>query len=283
VSGWRSRGVRRLALLLVPALLLLGYAWLVEPNWIEVTRHQAWFKTLPPEFDGLLVAHLSDLHIVTYGFRERRVLTLLANAKPDIILITGDFMSKRSDRTAIRRFLRDLQPLGSRFGVWAVLGTHEHVDRLAEGVDAMRTFFKEAEVALLVNEGGRLGRGLDTLSLIGVDDPYTGHDKLAEALKGLQRTPFAVLLTHSPEIFRKADLARFDLVLAGHTHGGQVRLPFIGALWLPEGSEDYDYGWFSGMTAKMFVTRGVGTSILPIRFLCRPEVALITLKRGSSS
>jgi len=95
----------------------------------------------------------------------------------------------------------------------------------------------------------------------------------------MQRTPFAILLSHSPEIFFKADLARFDLVLAGHTHGGQVRLPWFGALWLPEGSEEYESGWFRGRTARMFVTRGVGTNILPIRFLARPEIALITLRR----
>ena len=96
----------------------------------------------------------------------------------------------------------------------------------------------------------------------------------------MQRTPFAVLLTHSPEIFTKADLIKFDLVLAGHTHGGQVRLPGIGALWLPVGSEPFESGWFYGQYARMYATRGIGTSILPVRLFCRPELALITLKRA---
>jgi uncharacterized protein len=278
VRFWRR--ARRTAILL-GLLLFLGDIFLLEPNWIEVTRHEAWFKTLPPEFDGLVVAHLSDLHIVSYGPREHRVVSMLAEAKPGLIVLTGDFLTARGDRAAVQRFLKDLQPLNTPFGVWAVLGNHEHTESAALGQEAIRQFFNEADVALLVNEGGRIGRGLDTLTLIGVDDPYTGYDRLWEALKGMQRTPFAILLSHSPEIFFKADLARFDLVLAGHTHGGQVRLPWIGSLWLPPGSEKYEAGWFSGVNAKMYVTRGVGTSIVPVRFLCRPEITLITLKRGT--
>jgi hypothetical protein len=273
---------RRAAILLGPVLLLfLAYIFLLEPNWIDVTRHDVWFKRLPPEFDGLVVAQLSDLHIASYGFRERRLLTALAKAKPGLIVITGDFITPGSDRAAVLRFLKDLRPLDPPFGVWAVLGNHEHTDLPVLGHEEMRQFFNEANIALLVNDAGRIGRGLDTLTLIGVDDPYTGHDRLWEALKGMQRTPFAILLSHSPEIFFKADLARFDLVLAGHTHGGQVRLPWVGPVWLPEGSESYEAGWFAGSSAKMFVSRGIGTSTLPIRFLCRPELPLITLKRGT--
>jgi len=102
---------------------------------------------------------------------------------------------------------------------------------------------------------------------------------MGESRRGMQRTPFAVLLTHSPEIFMRADLVKFDLVLAGHTHGGQVRLPGIGAPWLPAGSESFESGWFYGQYARMYVTRGIGTSILPVRLFCRPEIALITLRR----
>jgi uncharacterized protein len=281
VRGLPRRLTRRSALLFGFGLLLLvGYASLIEPQWLEVTRHEIRFTTLPSEFDGLVVAHLSDLHIARYGWPERRVLKLLTDASPGLIAITGDFSVKGRDPTAIQRFLKELQVLHTPFGVWAVPGNHDHTGSLGQTDEAMRRFFTEAGVALLINEGGRIGRGLDTLSVIGVDDPYSGHDNLPAALKGMFRTPFALLLTHSPEIFMKADLAHFDLVLAGHTHGGQVRLPWMEALWLPEGSEAYQAGWFSGIHAKMYVTRGIGTSVLPIRFLCRPEIALITLKRS---
>lgn len=277
-----SRISRGFVIFLAVFQLLLLYAWAVEPNWIEVTRHEVWFKNLPEEFDGLVVAHLSDLHMREYGARERRVLEKLAEAKPDVIAVTGDFTLEGSDPSAIRRFLEDLRQQKPAFGIWAVLGNHDHWSPPAANDGAVRKFFSDTGVALLVNEWGRIGKNLDTLTMVGVDDPFTGYDNLGDALRGTQRTPFAILLTHSPQMFMKADLTKFDLVLAGHTHGGQVRLPGLGPLWLPAGSEGYDAGWFYGVNTQMYVTRGVGTSILPIRFLCRPEIALITLKRTVS-
>jgi hypothetical protein len=277
VTGPLRRARRWFLALGAAALLLLLYGTLIEPAWIEVTRHDAEFEHLPPAFDGLVLAHLSDLHLRRYGGRERRALALLGEAKPDLIAITGDFDLADEERGPVRQFLLGLRALTPTFGTWAVLGTHDHGN--ADDDETVRTFLTNAGVALLVNEWGRIGKGMDTLSVVGLDDAYTGRDNLGRALDGLRRTPFALLLTHSPEVFFKADMARFDLVLAGHTHGGQVRLPWIGALWLPRGSEFYDEGWFAGQSAKMYVTRGIGTSILPVRFLCRPEITLITLRR----
>ncbi|TLY22356.1 MAG: hypothetical protein E6K64_10905 [Nitrospirae bacterium] len=218
-----SRISRRFVLILALAQLLMIYAWIVEPNWIEVTSHEAWFKTLPEEFNGLVVAHLSDLHIRKYGTRERQVVARLAESMPGVIVITGDLTLEGSDPATIRQFLMSLRDLKPTFGIWAVLGNHDHWYPLAPSKDAIRQFYNNAGVALLVNEGGRIGRGLDTLSLIGVD---------------------------------------------------------IGALWLPAGSEPFESGWFYGQNARMYVTRGIGTSILPVRLFCRPELALITLKRS---
>jgi hypothetical protein len=278
-GAWPAWMGRRFLVLMALIQLVLFYAWIVEPNWIEITRHEASFKNLPAEFDGLVIAHLSDLHIRDYGLRERRVRALLSEEKPGVIVLTGDFSLEGSDPAAIRRVLQEIASVNPPFGAWAVLGDHDHWNPPVAGREAVRRLFNEAGLALLTNEGGRLGKGLDTLSLIGVDDSLSGFADLTASLRGFQRTPFAILLTHSPHMFFRADLARFDLVLAGHTHGGQVRLPGVGALWLPSGSEPYEAGWYDGEHARMFVTRGVGTDILPFRFLCRPEIALITLKR----
>ena len=236
MSAPASRISRRFVLSLALFQLLLLYVWAIEPNWVEVTRHEVWFKNLPEEFDGLVVAHVSDLHMRGYGARERRVLERLAEAGPGVIAVTGDFMLEGSDPAAIRRFLGDLSRQKPAFGIWAVLGNHDHWHPPAANDAAVRKFFSDAGVALLVNEWGRIGKKLDTLTLVGVDDPFSGLDNLGDALRGTQRTPFAILLTHSPQMFMKADLTKFDLVLAGHTHGGQVRLPGIGPLWLPAGS-----------------------------------------------
>src|SRR5256885_1117820 len=244
-----SRSSRRFALTLAPPPLLLINAWTTEPNWTKATSHATWFKHLPEEFNGLVVVHLSDLHMRKYGARERRVVARLAESTPGVIVITGDLTLEGSDPATIRQFLTALRDLKPTFGIWAVLGNYDHWNPLAPSKDAIRQFYNNAGVALLVNEGGRIGRGLDTLSLIGVDDPFSGYANLGASLRGMQRTPFAILLTHSPEIFMKADLIKFDLVLAGHTHGGQVRLPGIGALWLPAGSQAFQPGGVFGQYA----------------------------------
>ncbi|MDO8547952.1 MAG: hypothetical protein Q7R68_11435, partial [Nitrospirales bacterium] len=122
MNALASRISRRFVISLALFQLLLIYVWAVEPNWIEVTRHEAWFKNLPEEFDGLVVAHLSDLHMLGYGTRERRVLERLAEAKPGLIALTGDFTQEGSDPAAIRRVLGDLSKQKPAFGIWAVLG-----------------------------------------------------------------------------------------------------------------------------------------------------------------
>jgi predicted MPP superfamily phosphohydrolase len=267
-----------LLILLTGGQLFLLYIWAIEPNWIEVTRHEVWFERLPRSFDGLTVAHLSDIHIRRYGSREQRTLRLLAEAKPALIVVTGDFTRANTDPDLLRRFNEGLRDLAAPLGVWGVLGNHDHWHSPAPDERAVRLFFADAGLRLLINQGGHLERGVDRLSLLGVDDPFTGLARLETALRDRLENSFTVLLAHSPEIFPRADLAHVDLVLAGHTHGGQLRFPFIGPLWLPRGSEPYESGWFNGRSAKMYVTRGIGTSVLPFRFLCRPELSLITLR-----
>jgi uncharacterized protein len=112
----------------------------------------------------------------------------------------------------------------------------------------------------------------DDVWIVGIDDAFAGIPNLTKALEGVDGTVIA--LFHSPAFFDAAS-SKIDLALAGHTHGGQVRVPFVGALWLPQQSGEYVAGWYQRDRAKMFVSRGIGTSMLPIRFNCRPELALI--------
>jgi len=267
---------RRRVLVLAAFQLIFAYIWVLEPNWIEVTRHEVWLPTLPAEFDGLTLAHLSDLHIRTFGLRERRTVQLLAEAKPDLIVVSGDFTVEGSEANAIRRFMLDLRDLRPPLGILAVLGNHDHWHPLY----AMAQIFSDSGVTILINESTHIRKGQQAVMVAGVDDPFTGHADVRQALRGSTSSPFTILLAHSPEIFPEIDRTRADLVLAGHTHGGQIRLPFVGPLWLPRGSEPYVSGWFENAQARMYVTRGIGTTILPFRFLCRPELPLITLRAG---
>src|SRR3989441_12920763 len=131
VRGLTSRISRRFVLILALAQLLLIYAWIVEPNWIEVTSHEAWFKNLPEEFNGLVVAHLSDLHMRKYGARERRGVGRLAEATPGGIVITGDLTLGGGGPGTIRQFLTALRGLEPAFGVWGGLGHHDPREPLA--------------------------------------------------------------------------------------------------------------------------------------------------------
>src|SRR3989441_3961967 len=135
VRGLTSRISRRFVLILALAQLLLIYAWIIEPNWIEVTSHEAWFKNLPEEFNGLVVVHLSDLHMRKYGARERRVVARLAESTPGVIVITGDLTLEGSDPATILQFLtapRDLKPA---LGISAVLRHYDPLDPPASRKD----------------------------------------------------------------------------------------------------------------------------------------------------
>lgn len=267
---------RRDRALLVAALLglvLAAYAVAVEPYWIEVTRHHVAAPPGPP----LKLAHLSDLHVHRLGRRERHLLELLEREKPDAIVITGDslidgvvFGSPRVGRDdfVYARAGELLVRLRAPLGVWAVRGNWENVRTVRDE----RAFYQGHGLKLLVNEAHELRPGV---WLAGVDDPQ-GRPDVEAAFRSIPPGSFAIALFHSPALFDRV-AGRSSLALAGHTHGGQVRLPFVHPFWLPRGCGRYLEGWYEAKGSRLYVTRGIGTSLLPIRFLARPELALITL------
>jgi uncharacterized protein len=154
--------------------------------------------------------------------------------------------------------------------VWFVRGNWENWSPVRDE----SAYFGSAGVRLLVNSNGN---ARPDLAVIGFDDPWTGSPSLALAEKGLAHNAYRIALFHAPGFFDKV-AGRYPLCLAGHTHGGQVRLPGLGPLWLPGGCGPYIQGWYEKRKSRLYVTRGVGTSVLPVRFLCRPEIPIITLE-----
>ena len=255
----RPRGILTLALL---ALLL--YAWGVERFWIEVTVHRV---VLPLEAP-LRLLHLSDLHTSGRGRREARMLALAAQLHPDVIVITGDIVAngppglQAAEREGLRSVLSELHaPLGA----FAVPGNWEH----ARGLRDPHPLFEGTPVRLLQNEGVEIRAGL---WIVGLDDAWAGAPE--EAFRGVPRGATAIALLHSPAPFPEI-APRAALVLAGHSHGGQVRLPFLPPLWTPPETNGYVAGWYEAGAARLYVNRGLGTSLLPLRFLCRPEMTVI--------
>lgn len=243
------------------------YAFRVEPFWVQATHHE--FSGPVPRV--IKIAHLSDIHSRGWSRREASILSLIAAERPHLIVITGDCFT---DRYESQDFSLDfLKELKAPLGVWAVRGNWE-IWRPADNEPA---FYEEAGVNFLLNQSSSPLKGF---SIVGLDDPWSGKADLPKALKGVPPNNFRLVLFHAPAFFDRTN-EPFQLALAGHTHGGQVRIPFMKPLILPEDSGRFVQGWYESHGAQMYVSRGIGTSLVQARFLCRPEVAFITLKPKS--
>ena len=243
--------------------LALGFdALLIEPFRIEVTHSSVPASVVRP----LRIAHLSDLHTSGLGRRERQLLALLETEHPDVIVITGDTVT-------YGRHYENIRPLLSRLhaplGVWLVRGNWENDHPLHNE----RAFYSKIGIHFLLNEARAIR---PDVWLAGLDDATNGEPNLDAALKTIPQCAYVIVAFHSPAFFDKI-AGRVPLVLAGHTHGGQVRLPFVPVFWLPRGSGRFLEGWYTEKDSRMYVSRGIGTSNLPVRFRCRPELSIITV------
>src|SRR5882672_938554 len=247
---------------------------LTEPFRLTVEHHQIHLRRLPRELDGFRIVQLSDIHHSPFTSRaqiERAVVT--ANSlQPDIVALTGDYVSKEREYAAPCAEL--LGELRARYGVYAVLGNHDHWTDAALITD----LFRAEGITVLVNQGMRFENKNGAFWLAGVDDTMVGLEDLPLALAGASDDEFKLLLAHNPIILRRAARAGVDLVLSGHTHGGQVKLRSErGATGRPRRRLLKGLGR-QGDT-QIYVTRGVGTVVLPVRYGCPPEVSLLELHR----
>jgi hypothetical protein len=256
-------------------LLLLAalYALFIEPRWLEVTRRA--IPTGPPR--GLRIAHLSDLHLgskFSYALAQRAV-ELANSLQPDIAVVTGDLVAKGQNEDKCAKLLSGLR--ASR-GVYVVFGAHD----LWAGAGPLRDALSRAGVRVLDNEVADLGSGW---WIVGVEDNSGRDVDLSAVMRELSRQrQGAILLAHSPDIMHQVSAMnhagqRISLVLCGHTHGGQLRLPVIGPLvGMGRYARRYSCGLYKVGATWLYVTRGVGTYLVRMRFLCRPEVALLDLR-----
>ena len=261
---------RRLAVLVLLALAV--DALFVEPYRIEVTH----FVVKAPIASPLKIAHLTDLHTRGIGLRERKVLADLDAENPDVIVVTGDSLAGYGGTYAeCKEFYRRLH---APLGVWFVRGNWEN-DHPMRPARREREFYDSAGVHLLDAQAAQLR---PDVWFVGISTSYRVQLSPQSFLSAVPQGAYKIALYHEPAIFDRL-AGHVDLALSGHTHGGQVRIPYIYPFWLPSGSGSYLEGWYNKAGTKMYVSRGVGMSELPIRFLCRPEVAIITLEPANSS
>lgn len=256
---------------------------LFEAKWLRVTSLEVAIPNLPEAFRGLRVAFLADFHhseMVPASYIRRAVSTVNA-LLPDLILLGGDYVTAGRAYIPWGMGLQYLLPcfeilknLRARMGVFAVTGNHD----ARAGIREVNKAIDAAGFENLSNRGVWLERPGGRLRICGVGDLVTQRQDVSSALSGVTDKDAALLVTHNPDAVEYFSDSRIGLVLSGHTHGGQVALPYFGSPIVPSGfGNKYRYGLVQGPRVRGYVTSGVGTLPLAIRINCRPEIALLTL------
>ncbi|NQT46950.1 MAG: metallophosphoesterase [Candidatus Omnitrophica bacterium] len=264
----------------------LFYLIFIEPKSLEVNRLTLHLDNCPQGLRGTKMVHLSDFHTRRFGEFERRVIEIVNSENPDFIFITGDFVQSDS-KDSLRDFFRVVSLLKSKEGIFAVLGNWEHVYGIVE--DDLETRFLNSGATLLVNDSRRIKINGASLLIAGTDDAAKSNNlDLDATLAKKDKKDFVILLSHSQQLLyqdrlKRLEREKIELILMGHTHGGQVNIPLISdyiiSKALGEICVKYKAGLFPIEGGFLYVNRGIGTSILPMRFLSRPEVAIITLEQ----
>lgn len=246
---------------------------LTEPYRLTIEHQQIYLRRLPKALDGFRIVQLSDIHHSRFTSRQiiERAVQTATSLQPDIIALTGDYISK--ERAYAEPCAEILGKLKARHGVYAVLGNHDHWTDAALITD----LFRAEGITVLINQGMRFEKNGAAFWLAGVDDTMVGLEDLPLAMAGSSEDEMKLLLAHNPIILRRAARAGVDLVLSGHTHGGQVSLMSDrNAAGRPR--RRVLKGLASEGETQIYVTRGLGTVVLPVRFGCPPEVSLLELR-----
>ena len=273
---------------LLGAVGLAVYSGEVERHWIDITRHEFFLKDLPEGFEGMRIVQLSDIHMDEYTepFFLREVVRKVNQLKPDAVFLTGDYISvgPRSRHFAIRASWHCAQILD---GLecrqrYAVLGNHDYAAGSGEISEALSSH----GIRMLNNRAIPLERNGARIWLAGMIDPLNCNPRpdlaIPEAIRNRRNEP-VVLLCHAPDfadpLLRTAEGRSVSLMLSGHTHGGQVHLPFMGPLTLPVMGKKYVHGWYRLEQMQLYVNRGIGTVGIPFRFNCPPEITAFALRK----
>jgi predicted MPP superfamily phosphohydrolase len=274
---------------LLGAAGLALYSGEVARHWIEVSRIDIRLRGLPAAFDGFRIAQLSDIHMDEYTepFFLRHAIEEINRLQPGLVLLTGDFVSsgphgRKFAVGAAWQCANILRELACR-ELYAILGNHDVIVS-ARWISRALT---ANGITVLTNANRAIERGGSRIWLAGLDDPVEGHPDpektIPPSIRNVPNEP-VVLMCHAPDyadylLAHPAGQA-VDLMLSGHTHGGQFRLPLVGPLVLPSLGQKYVQGWFQLGGMQLYVNRGLGTVGLPFRLNCPPEITLMTLRRG---
>lgn len=261
--------------------LLLLFIWLMYDSSanLQVSRYEAASEKLPESFDGFTIVQLSDLHGAQFGSDGTALAKKVRELEPDMIALTGDFVTDEGDLDAVRQLVSELSEICP---VYFVSGNHEFGSGLAQKV---RQIMTDAGVKYLSNEFVSIDRGEDSIILGGVEDPLAYADmidppELARRMNEADPAAFKVLLGHRNYWMEEYPDLPVDLILSGHAHGGLVRIPGVGGVIGTDRSlfPDYDAGEYDNGAYTLIVSRGLGNSVPVPRLLNRPEIVVVTLR-----
>lgn len=257
------------------------YSAIIEPNWLEVTRVKIRLSRLPSNFLGLKIVHFSDTHLGLYFSPDDLydVVEEVNKLQPDVICFTGDLLDSRFGFDYLPESSTILSRLKAPLGKWAILGNHDY----RADPQSISSAFKKAGFHLLKNQYQAIEKGKEKIYLLGLDDVLEGEVNMEPMLQNLEKDAFKILLVHEPDFVDEvADYSSslIDLQLSGHSHGGQIAFPLIGPVITPPLGQKYPAGLYKVKNTAVYTNRGIGTTILPFRFWCRPEITFMTLTGG---
>lgn len=265
-----------LSLILFLPILAMMYSFFVEPYLYDVNEVFLVSPDIPSSFVGKRIVFVSDIHNGPFFSRERvsDLATRINGLKPDIIFLGGDYATKDSISTLI--CFEELKSLEAPMGKYGVLGNHDYWEG---GMEAIRDM-NVAGITSLNNNGVWVYSGGERIRLGGVSDLWHGAPDPIPTINEANQSDYVILLSHNPDYAEKLQTNYVDIVLSGHTHGGQVT--FFG-LWVPYMPSEYGQKYRGGFAqteyTSVYVTRGIGMTFLPIRFFARPEITVFTLKK----
>ncbi|MDQ0860416.1 metallophosphoesterase [Bacillus sp. V2I10] len=254
-----------------------GYARYIEPRLIQTTEVEISSTKLPSSFSGVKIVQFSDIHLSEeYSINQLvKIVNKINQLSPDVIFFTGDLIDKPNQYGYLHQISPVLRRLKAPLGKYAIYGNHDHG---GYGTAVYETIMKDSNFKLLKNRGERISL-LDGSSVFvaGIDDMMLGRPDFDQTFTDASSRLFTILLAHEPDAALEAKQFSVDLQLSGHSHGGQVQLPFYGPLITPPFASVYTEGLYDVDSMKLYVNRGLGTTRLPYRFFSVPEITVFTL------
>lgn len=275
-----KKAFRYLASTIFATIFGYSYSRYIEPNQLEINRFDFKSASIPQSFDGLKILQFSDTHIGHYYDLEEfsKLIQVINEQEADLVFFTGDLIDSPHLYLHTNKIAPLLSQISAPLGKYSIYGNHDHG---GYGTESYKQIMKQADFTLLVNTSTTLSVLEEKIYIAGLDDYMLGRPDFEQALGTIPEGAFTILLAHEPDVAKISHSYPIQFQLSGHSHGGQIRLPFYGAVVTPPYASEYTDGFYKigQVPLTLYVNRGIGTTRIPFRFLAKPEITIFTLKK----